>query len=63
MHTVRYELEQHPETVGKHRPVPNAWKCTGFDSTGRVTVIQVGDTAQGALARAVDRNSVYRRVR
>jgi len=55
-HTTRYELEQHPNGPRS----PNAWKCTGFDSNGRVTVIQVGDTAQGALARAVDRNSVYR---
>jgi len=51
--TVRYELDQHPDTVGTRRPVPNAWKCTGFDSNGRVTVIQVGDTAQGALGNAL----------
>ena len=48
-HTVRYELElHHPDTPH----VPNAWKCTGFDRNGHVTVIQVGDTAQGALARS-----------
>lgn len=52
--TVRYELEQHPSTVGKSgRHALNAWKCTGYDATGRVTVIQCGDTAQGALGNAL----------
>jgi hypothetical protein len=48
--TVRYELLHHPEATSR---TLNAWKCTGYDAAGRVTVIQCGDTAQGALGNAL----------
>jgi hypothetical protein len=59
--TIRYTIEMHPEAVDAGKPVPNAWRCEGFDERDKRVTCWVDNTPQQALQRAIQPATVMLR--